>query len=250
MEKGSFRCDANVSLRPVGSTELGSKVEVKNMNSFRAVFKALEFEVVRQAERLRQGDRIVQETRGWIDGEEITVSQRTKEYAADYRYFPEPDLPPLRIGRELVSEIEASLPELPKSRFARFKTEYALGDFEAGLLTEDQSRADFYESAVQALAESAPDDATHKVANWMTGELARIQNERNESLADLKIKPEHFGQLVALIDGGTISSKLAKTVFETMYETGQDPGSIVKESEVKRQISDEAELRPPHQRPV
>ncbi len=242
MEKGSFRCDANVSLRPVGATELGAKVEVKNMNSFRAVYKALQFEVVRQTERLRQGDRIVQETRGWIDGEEVTVSQRTKEYAADYRYFPEPDLPPLRIDRELVSEIEASLPELPKARFDRFQADYALGDFEAGLLTEDQERADFDESAVRAQPESAPADGSHKIANWITGELARIQNERNQSLADLKVKPEHFGQLVALIEAGTISNKLAKTVFETMYESGKDPESIVKESG-QTQISDESELR-------
>ncbi len=242
MEKGSFRCDANVSLRPWGQEEFGAKVEVKNMNSFRAVYRALEFEVVRQTQALRDGERIVQETRGWTEGEEITTSQRTKEYAADYRYFPEPDLPPMRISRDWVAQIETTLPELPKARFARFGSQYGLGDFETGLLTEDRDKADFYESAVAELPNDASAEQSKKIANWMTGELARIQNERGESLGDLKPAPAHFGQLVALIDAGTISSKLAKDVFEAMYETGKDPASIVAESG-QTQISDAGELR-------
>ena len=242
MEKGSFRCDANISLRPWGQEEFGAKVEVKNMNSFRAVYRALEFEIVRQTQSLRDGERIVQETRGWVEGEEITASQRTKEYAADYRYFPEPDLPPLHIGRDWVAEIEASLPELPRARFVRFEAQYGLGDFETGLLTEDRDKADFYEAAVAELPDAAPPQQAKKIANWMTGELARIQNERGEGLDELKAKPAHFGQLVALIDAGTISSKLAKDVFESMYESGKDPESIVAESG-QTQISDAGELQ-------
>ena len=242
MEKGSFRCDANISLRPWGQEEFGAKVEVKNMNSFRAVYRALEFEEVRQTQALRAGARIVQETRGWIESEEITTSQRTKEYAADYRYFPEPDLPPMHIARNWVAEIKATLPELPKARFARFKSEYGLGDFETGLLTQDRDKADFYESAVAELSTDALPEQAKKVANWMTGELVRIQNERGESLDDLKPTPAHFGQLIALIDAGTISSKLAKDVFESMYESGKDPTSIVAESG-QTQISDADELK-------
>ncbi len=242
MEKGSFRCDANISLRPWGQEEFGAKVEVKNMNSFRAVYRALEFEEVRQTQALRAGARIVQETRGGVESEGVTASQRTKEYAAGYRDFPGPGVPPMHIARNWVAEIKATLPELPKARFARFKSEYGLGDFETGLLTQDRDKADFYESAVAELSTDALPEQAKKVANWMTGELVRIQNERGESLDDLKPTPAHFGQLIALIDAGTISSKLAKDVFESMYESGKDPTSIVAESG-QTQISDADELK-------
>ena len=241
MEKGSFRCDANISLREVGAEELGAKVEVKNMNSFRAVHRALLFEEERQAQRLRAGERIEQETRGWVEGEEVTTSQRTKEYAADYRYFPEPDLPPIRVSREWVAEIAAELPELPAARFARFEKEYGLGDFEAGLLTEDRAKADYYEKAVSGLADPSSHEQAKKLANWITGDLARVQHEQRQGLDDLKIRAEQFAELVELIDAGTISSKLAKDVFESMYESGEGPAAIVERSG-QTQISDADEL--------
>ncbi|MCZ6707974.1 MAG: Asp-tRNA(Asn)/Glu-tRNA(Gln) amidotransferase GatCAB subunit B, partial [Chloroflexi bacterium] len=187
------------------------------------------------------GERIEQETRGWVEGEEVTTSQRTKEYAADYRYFPEPDLPPIRVSREWVAEIAAELPELPAARFARFEEEYGLGDFEAGLLTEDRAKADYYEKAVSGLADPGSHEQAKKLANWITGDLARVQHEQRQGLDDLKIRPEQFAELVELIDAGTISSKLAKDVFESMYESGEGPAAIVERSG-QTQISDAEEL--------
>ena len=168
MEKGSFRCDANVSLRLVGATELGAKVEIKNMNSLRGVHSALEYEVIRQAEVLRSGGRIDQETRGWDEVRLITLSQRSKEDAHDYRYFPEPDLPPLSITPEEIESIRAQLPELPEQRRARFQSDYGLGEFDANLLTEEPDRADYFEQTIAALQ-----DATNarEAANWITGDL-------------------------------------------------------------------------------
>ena len=227
MEKGSFRCDANVSLRPVGSSELGSKVEIKNMNSLRGVHSALEHEVIRQAEVLRSGGRIDQETRGWDEAREITLSQRSKEDAHDYRYFPEPDLPPLSITSEAVEALRSQLPELPVQRLARFQSEYGLGDFEANLLTEEPSRADYFDQTVAALS-----DATNarEAANWITGDLfAQINKDpAHPDLEDQPIQPKHIAELVGLIVGGDISRSQARTVFESMYESGDDPATIVK----------------------
>ncbi|MEE9276953.1 MAG: Asp-tRNA(Asn)/Glu-tRNA(Gln) amidotransferase subunit GatB [Dehalococcoidia bacterium] len=244
MEKGSFRCDANISLRPQGSTELGTKVEIKNMNSFRGVYKALQFELQRQTEALRRGERLLQETRGWAEDREVTLSQRSKEYANDYRYFPEPDLPPLQISREWVEEIRSTLPELPAQKLARFQQQYGLATFEANLLTEERARADYYERAVEALGEPAGANAAQAkaIANWMVGEMARLMNDAGHALEEVKIEPAQIGALVRLIDDGTISTKLAKGVFETMYASGKDPQSIVAESG-QTQISDESELR-------
>ena len=249
MEKGSFRCDANISLRPRGSTELGTKVEVKNMNSFRAVYKALQYEVLRQSEALRSGERLVQETRGWLDDQEVTYSQRSKEYANDYRYFPEPDLPPLRISRDRIEQIGATIPELPADRFQRFQEQYGLAPFEANLLTEERAKADYYEEAVAALGDEPPDGAAKAVANWMVGEMARLMNDSGAALEDVKIEPAQIASLVRIIEKGTISATLAKSVFETMYATGNDAEAIVSESG-KTQISDEAELRTVIQRVV
>ena len=242
MDKGSFRCDANVSLRPRGNTELGTKVEVKNMNSFRSVYKALQYEQIRQADAIRSGEAIHQETRGWQEDEQITVSQRSKEYAHDYRYFPEPDLPPLDVSRAWVEEIRASLPELPAERLARFRTQYGLGDFEAALLTGESGRADFYEAAVQAAGTPPPAGQAQSIANWMVGELTRLMNEHGQTLEKIKVAPAQIAALVQLIDAGTISSTLAKDVFETMYACGEDPAAIVKQSG-RTQISDADVLR-------
>ena len=246
MDKGSFRCDANVSLRPQGSTTLGTKVEVKNMNSFRSVYKALQFEQIRQADAIRSGEAIHQETRGWLEDEQITVAQRSKEYAHDYRYFPEPDLPPLEVSRGWVEEIRAALPELPAERLARFQSQYGLGDFEATLLTEDAARADYYEAAVAAAMEATAtppsDGQAQSIANWMVGELARLMHDHAQTLAEIKVTPAQIAALVQLINAGTISSKLAKDVFEAMYTSGEDPDGIVERSG-RTQISDAEVLR-------
>ena len=228
MEKGSFRCDANVSLRPVGSTELGGKVEIKNMNSLRGVHAALEYEVVRQAEALRGGERIAQETRGWDEDRQITLSQRSKEDAHDYRYFPEPDLPPLSITSDEVEAIRSGLPELPEERFARFQSDYGLGDFEANLLTEEPSRADYFDATVAALKDS---QHAREAANWITGDLfAQINKDPSHpDVEEQPIRPGHIAELVGLIVGGDISRSQARTVFESMYESGEAPGQIVED---------------------
>ena len=242
MEKGSFRCDANVSLRPLGAEALGAKVEIKNMNSFRGVHSALEHEVLRQADVLRRGGKIDQETRGWDEDRQITLSQRSKEEAHDYRYFPEPDLPPLAITSEEVEAIRSSLPELPEERRARFQSDYGLGDFEANLLTEEPSRADYFDQTVASLSNSAH---AREAANWITGDLfAQINKDRaHPDLDDQPIRPAHIAELVGLIIDGDISRSQAKAVFETMYETGNAPAKIVKDQGLT-QISGEDALTP------
>ena len=242
MEEGSFRCDANISLRPKGSETLGAKVEIKNMNSFRSVYKALQFEAERQSIALRKGESIVQETRGWVEDEEVTVSQRSKEHAHDYRYFPEPDLPPLRIDPAWVEEMRSSLPELPEAKRERFAREYGLGDFDVEQLTEEQIKADYYEQALAALDGEASQEQAKAIANWMNGELARLMNHAGESMQAVKIRPEHLAELVSLIEAGTISNKLAKSTIESMYETGKPPRQIVEESG-QTQISGAEALR-------
>ncbi len=227
MEKGSFRCDANVSLRPLGATEFGAKVEIKNMNSFRGVHGALEYEVRRQADVLRAGGKIDQETRGWDETRQITLSQRSKEEAHDYRYFPEPDLPPLAITPAEVEAIRSQLPELPDERRARFQSDYGLGEFEANLLTEEPGRAEYFEQTIAALQDPAN---AREAANWITGDLfAQINKDQTHpDLDDQPIRPPHIAALVGLITAGDISRSQAKSVFETMYETGDAPATIVK----------------------
>ena len=188
MEKGAFRCDANVSVRPMGSTELTSKVEVKNMNSFRSVFQALEYEVERQVAVLEDGGRVVQETRGWSEDRSATVSQRTKEYAHDYRYFPEPDLPPLAISREWVEDVRARLPQLPAARRDRFMDEYGLSLYDASHLTASKDMADFFEEALSAdaLEGDARQSRAKAVANWLTGEATRLLNAGGTEIAEMQ----------------------------------------------------------------
>ncbi|MDP6514388.1 MAG: Asp-tRNA(Asn)/Glu-tRNA(Gln) amidotransferase subunit GatB, partial [SAR202 cluster bacterium] len=236
MEEGNFRCDANVSIRPMGDEELGTKVEVKNMNSFRSVHRAIEFEVERQTALLESGGRIEQETRGWVDDEEITVSQRTKEYASDYRYFPEPDLPPVTIDPTWVEEIRESLPELPVARRARFVAEMGLSEYDAELLTVSRAAADYFETALNS--DSKPSNEMAKaIGNWMLGEMAHLQNQTGTTLENVKIAPGQLVELQKLVDGGTLSSTMAKDVFEKMYSTGAAPQAIA-ESEGLVQISD------------
>ncbi len=226
MEEGNFRCDANVSLRPQGSSELGGKVEVKNMNSFRSVYRALHFEVDRQREILDSGGRIAQETRGWVDDQGVTVSQRSKEYADDYRYFPEPDLPPILADRDWLDEIRARMPELPDRKHARFQAEYGLSEYDASLLIETRAKADYFEAAVALAPEGKRAKA---IANWINGEMAGLLNARNMEITEVKITPEALSQLIDLQEDGTISGKTAKSVFEETFESGREPRQIVEE---------------------
>ncbi len=239
MEEGSFRCDANISLRPRGSSELGAKVEVKNMNSFRSVYRALKYEEERQRRALEKGQSIAQETRGWVEGRGVTVTQRSKEYASDYRYFPEPDLPPLVIEPGWVEEIRESLPELPRARKARFIEEYGLPIYDAGLLTVSKPTADYFESAmaVKPSREIQRSKLAKSASNWMLGELTRLLNLRGQEVTDVKIAPKDIVELVELVEAGTLSSTMASTVFEEMFDTGSPPSQIV-EAGGMVQISD------------
>ena len=239
MEEGSFRCDANISVRPKGAAELGTKVEVKNMNSFRSVYNALEYEGVRQIRLVSSGGRVVQETRGWEEDRGVTISQRSKEYASDYRFFPEPDLPPVAVDPAWVEEIRGRLPELPQARKARFVEQYGLPVYDAGLLTSSKSSADFFESvlSVRPLGGKSRQQVAKSVSNWMLGELARLLNTTGGSVEDVRFQPEHLIELLDLIDAGTLSTGLGKTVFEEMFKTGRPPAQIADEAGMV-QISD------------
>lgn len=239
MEEGSFRCDANVSVRPRGSTQLGTKVEVKNMNSFRAVERAIEYELKRHADVLTEGGRLVQETRLWDPDREVTRPMRSKEFAHDYRYFPEPDLLPLVVSDEWIDAVRRSLPELPDARRQRFVREYGLPEYDADVLTMRKDVADYYEAAVRAYRNPKA------VSNWVMGDMLRIIRERKLDNAlvihDWPVPPERLGAMVELIDSGEISSKIAKAVFEEMVNTGKTPVQIVAEQGLT-QISDESAL--------
>jgi aspartyl-tRNA(Asn)/glutamyl-tRNA(Gln) amidotransferase subunit B len=235
MEEGSFRCDANVSVRPAGSTALGTKIEIKNLNSFRAVERAIAFEIERQSDALAGGGTLVQETRLWDEAREETRSMRSKESAHDYRYFPDPDLPPLQIDDAWIAEIRAALPELPAARKARFLSEYALSAYDAELLTQRRDIADYFETAVEAHANPKA------LGNWITGDLFRVLKERrlDEQLyvSDFPITAARLAELVGLIDEGKISGRIAKSVFETMLDSDRSPRQIVSEQGLE-QVSD------------
>ena len=230
MEAGNFRCEPNLSLRPRGSEEFGAKVELKNLNSFRAALRGTEFEVERQARLLNEGKKVVSETRGWREETQETASQRSKEEAHDYRYFPEPDLPPIAVSREWVEKIRQSLPELPDARRARFISEYALSDYEANLLTESRAKADYFEASVSPLEGSDPANAK-LVANWLLGDLSRLLNDSGLDLdsPDLRLGAGSFARLLKLLQAGSITSSAAKEVLRAAFETGADPESIVAE---------------------
>jgi aspartyl-tRNA(Asn)/glutamyl-tRNA(Gln) amidotransferase subunit B len=235
MESGQLRCDANVSLRPAGATEYGTKVEVKNMNSFRAIHRAIGYEIERQTEVLEAGGRLVQETRGWNDARGVTVSQRSKEFAEDYRYFPEPDLPPLEISPQWVEEIRSSLPELPSARRARFMREHGLSPYDASLLTSTRPMAEFFEESVRL---GAPPKAA---ANWILGDFSRLINADHKEIQEVPITPGHLQQLIQLVDSGSISGKMAKQTFEEMYRSG-DPEAALAKAKSSSQISGDTEL--------
>ena len=254
MEKGSFRCDANISLRPKGTQELSNKVEVKNMNSLRAVFRALEYEIWRQAQLWDQGGRVAQETRGWVEEQGVTVSQRSKEFAHDYRYFPEPDLPPLRISRAWVEELRSQLPELPNARRDRYMAYYRLSRYDASLLTASKPMADLFEACLTIrfpahpeLVEGRADEGFQKrakaVANWLNGDMLRLLNQSGTEIEESQVTPEGLVELVELVEKGAISSTQAKTLFEELFATGASPRRMVEEQGLA-QVSGSDELLP------
>ena len=243
MEEGSFRCDANISLRPENSSEFTAKVEIKNMNSFKAVYQALDYEDKRQRKAAEEGRRLIQETRGWVEEKGETVSQRSKEYAHDYRYFPEPDLPPIVLSREWVEEIRSQLPELPEARRNRFITEYKLPPYDANLLTSSKAMADYFEACLKtgALHGLSTAKRAKTVSNWLLGEFSRLLNATNTEINDSKVSPKQLCQLLDLIQKGSISSTSAKTVFEEMFNTGKHAADIITQRGLS-QISDTQEI--------
>ena len=236
MEEGSLRCDANVSLRPVGTDNLGTRTEIKNLNSFRNVQQAIAYEVGRQRDVLDNGGSVVQETRLFDAGRGVTLPMRSKEEAHDYRYFPEPDLVPLQIKPEWVESVRQSIPELPNARRQRFVTQYGLPAYDAEVLVASRPMADYYEAAVALF----PQPKT--VSNWVMGDFLRELNHANHSPHEAPATPSHLAELLHLIDEGTISGKIAKTVFEDVYRTGKRPKDIVAEQGLV-QMSDSGALR-------
>jgi aspartyl-tRNA(Asn)/glutamyl-tRNA(Gln) amidotransferase subunit B len=231
MEKGNFRCDANVSIRPKGSKEFGTRTEVKNVNSFKFVQKALEYEIKRQAKVLDDGGKVIQETRLFDSTKGVTFSMRSKEEAHDYRYFPEPDLVPIVVSGETMEAIRSAIPELPDARRERFVKEYGLPDYDAEMLTQSRSTAAYFE-------ETAKLSGQPKVtSNWMMGELMRLLNAEGKEIEDCPIKPSRLAGMIKMISDGVISTKIAKTVFEEMYTTGKDAETVVKEQGLV-QVSD------------
>lgn len=268
MQEGSLRCDANVSLRPAGSTELGNLVELKNMNSFRAVVKGLEHEIARQTEVLRRGGRVVRETRGWDESAGITFTMRSKEQADDYRYFPEPDLVLLRVDEGWLSRVAAEMPDLPAVRRRRMVEELGLSEYLAGVIVADPAMAEFFDRAVAPAggrspgAEGGPrsreaDSAKTQagggpgpgaarvsavtVANWVTGDLAKLANADGREFDELPIGPEHLVDLLRMVGDGKISGKMAKDLLEESWKTGRMSSEIAREKGLE-QVSDEAEL--------
>jgi aspartyl-tRNA(Asn)/glutamyl-tRNA(Gln) amidotransferase subunit B len=235
LEQGSFRCDANVSLRQRGATELGVKVEVKNMNSFRAVQRALEFEIERQSTVLDAGGTLQQETRGWVETQGRTISQRSKEQAHDYRYFPEPDLPPLRLDDAFVERVRATLPELPEARAHRFEMEYGLSTYDAAVLTDTRESADSYEALVGAGV------AAKLAANWQNGDVAALANEHRVPLWESGLGVPGLARLLRLVEGGSINGPTAKELLAELYVAGGDPEAVVRERGLA-QVSDATEL--------
>ena len=231
MEEGNFRCDANISIRPIGESNLGSKVEVKNMNSLRAVQGALEFEFERQVKLAEKGERIIQETRGWVDDKEITVSQRSKEDANDYRYFPEPDLPPLIISKRLIDNIRSKLPELPSARKSRYVEDYNISEYDAGLIISDINFSNFFDESVYNSNKSSEELNTRAktIANLLLTEVNRLLNLENILIHETKLTPEAINEIAELLESGNINSTVGKQILEETFKTGGSPKKIVEE---------------------
>lgn len=233
MEDGSFRCDANISVRPVGQVELTTKVEIKNMNRIRAVVRAIEYEIERQIAVVESGERVVQETRGWDDGKGVTVPQRSKEEAHDYRFFPEPDIPPLVISEEWIGSTRDKVPELPIARKNRFVDEWGLNDYDANLLTAARSTADYFEKVCTGVQASTPEIKqafAKEAANWLNGEMARMMNnDEISNMADTKVGPAALATLVEKFRKRELNNNSAKQVFEVMFRKGTEPETIIKD---------------------
>lgn len=223
MEEGNLRADVNVSLRPVGSQELGTRTEMKNINSFKGLVDAINYEIERQTEVLDEGGFVRQETRTWDPAQGITLSMRSKENAHDYRYMPEPDLPPIVTSDELIEKYRTELPELPDARRARIEKDYGLSDYDAGILTSSRAMAEYFDAAVAAGADAK------LIANWMMGDLAKDLNAEELDIKDSPVEPERLAGMIKLIEKGTISSKIAKKVFKEMWSSKDVPEKIVKD---------------------
>jgi len=235
MEEGSLRCDANISIRPFGSSEFGTRTEIKNMNSFKAVERGLAYEVARHTEILNSGGQVVQETRRWDESQGKTFAMRSKEEAEDYRYFPDPDLVPVVVDPAWVEEIRQTLPEMPDSRQERYVSEWDLPAYDAGVITASKAMADFFEATVAEYSDAKA------VANWLMGDIARYLNAKELEISETKLTPKHLVELLKLQDDGIISGKIAKTVLEEMFNSGKMPAEIVKEKGLE-QITDEDAL--------
>ena len=237
MQKGLIRIEPNVSVRPLGSQGFGTRTEIKNLNSFRALERGIAYEVQRQIEILAQGGQVRQETVGWDEDRQVTFVQRVKEGEEDYRYFPEPDLPPLVLNSDWVEEIRRSLPESPIAKYERFQEQYELSLYDAEVLVAEVDVAEYFETTVG----SAPGVSPKMVASWITGELFSLMNEAGDSIAGLKISPEYFGELLALIQNETINNTTGKSVLARMYQSGKSAAEIV-EARGLRQISNKEEI--------
>jgi len=235
MEEGSFRCDANVSIRPKGQKEFGTRAELKNMNSFRNVQRALEYEIKRQQYIVENGGTVVQETRLWDDAQGSTTSMRSKEEAHDYRYFPDPDLVPILVDKAWGEKIRKQIPELPLAKRERFVKDYQIPAYDAGVLTADKALADYYEKVVRLCAQPKA------ASNWVMGDVLRFLNEEKREIKSCPITPVALAEMISLIDEGTISGKMAKDIVEEMYKTGKQPKKIIEEKGLV-QITDEGEL--------
>jgi len=235
MEEGSFRCDANVSIRPMGQKEFGTRTELKNMNSFRNVQRALEYEVKRQQYLVENGQKIVQETRLWDDAQGVTNSMRSKEEAHDYRYFPDPDLVPVMVEEAWIAKIRKEMPELPLVKRERFVKEYQIPVYDAGVLTSERALAEYYEEVVRLCGKPK------QASNWVMGDVLRFLNEEKRNIRQCPITAQSLADMIKLIEEGAISGKMAKDVIEEMYKSGKSPQDIIKEKGLV-QITDESEL--------
>ena len=243
LQKGVLRFEANVSVRPTGSEELGTRTEIKNLNSFRALSRAVEYEIDRQTALLRSGKPVVQITVGWDEGRQVTVPQRSKEEAHDYRYLPEPDLPPLHVEAAWVDRVRAALPELPAAKRSRFMTEYGLSAYAAGVLTADRPVADYYEAAVESAVESENETLPLKIANWLSSDLFGLLNEADIEIDQSNVTSKALVRLVSMVENGRISAASGKTVLEVLFKEGGSPESIVEERGLA-QLEDQASIRP------
>ena len=255
MEKGQLRCDANISLRAVGSSDMNPKTEIKNMNSFRAIERALDYEIKRQTELWESGEGVNEETtRGWSESGQITEAQRSKEEAADYRYFPEPDIPPLEFSKDDIEEIKAKVPELPEQKIERFTSEYGLDIKDAKSLSEDARVAEYYEETVSELKEwlsstgvkekemvKVSKKITKLAANWILSELFGLMKKEDRTITDIKINPENFAELITMVFEDKINSSAAQEVLKVMYDKGSDPSHVIEEQNLA-QVSDAGEL--------